>query len=90
MNRCAHKYAHARYRQDEDKNQYMVFCLLLQAMLNTVATLARVAPTVSLPTLMEHICDVLVKPTLTTVTSEEYQIMLTPEGELFDKSILGR
>ncbi|KAM4051160.1 stalled ribosome sensor GCN1 isoform 1-T1 [Anomaloglossus baeobatrachus] len=59
-----------------------------QAVLNAAGTLSRISPDNVLPRLIGVITDSLQNPALCQVTREEYAIMLTPEGELYDKSIL--
>ncbi|XP_068094819.1 stalled ribosome sensor GCN1 [Hyperolius riggenbachi] len=59
-----------------------------QAVLNAAGTLARISSYKVLPRLVEVISDSLQNPALCHVTREEYSIMQTPEGELYDKSIL--
>ncbi|XP_075070961.1 stalled ribosome sensor GCN1 [Mixophyes fleayi] len=59
-----------------------------QAVLNAAGTLARISPDRVLPRLMGIITESLQNPVLCQVTREEYAIMQTPEGELYDKSIL--
>jgi len=39
---------------------------------------------------MEQVTEWLSQPALRQVTREEYAIMLTPEGELYDKGIIQR
>ncbi|CAJ0964903.1 unnamed protein product [Ranitomeya imitator] len=59
-----------------------------EAVLNAAGTLSRISPDQVLPRLIGVITDSLQNPALCQVTREEYAIMLTPEGELYDKSIL--
>uniref|UniRef100_A0AAX7TIT7 TOG domain-containing protein n=1 Tax=Astatotilapia calliptera TaxID=8154 RepID=A0AAX7TIT7_ASTCA len=59
-----------------------------QAVRNAVGSLSRLSPNKLLPRVISHITEGLSKPALLQVTREEYAIMLTPEGELYDKSII--
>ncbi|KAM8961528.1 stalled ribosome sensor GCN1 isoform 1-T1 [Pelodytes ibericus] len=59
-----------------------------QAVLNAAGSLARISPGKVLPGLIGMITRCLQNPALCHVTREEYAIMQTPEGELFDKSII--
>ncbi|KAM9331114.1 stalled ribosome sensor GCN1 isoform 2-T2 [Gastrophryne carolinensis] len=59
-----------------------------QAVLNAAGTLARISSQKVLPRLVEVITESMQNPALCQVTREEYAIMQTPEGELYDKSIL--
>ncbi len=64
--------------------------LLLQAQQNAIGTLVKVAPSVILPPLVDHVCSCLGAPALSGVTRGEYAIMNWPEGDLFDKSVAQR
>ncbi|XP_030044919.1 eIF-2-alpha kinase activator GCN1, partial [Microcaecilia unicolor] len=59
-----------------------------QATLNAVSGLALLAPNKVLPQLMNIVTVSLENPALHHVTREEFAIMQTPEGELYDKSII--
>nr|XP_033809981.1 eIF-2-alpha kinase activator GCN1 isoform X2 [Geotrypetes seraphini] len=59
-----------------------------QATLNAASALAYLAPNKVLPQLMNVINVSLENPALHLVTREEFAIMQTPEGELYDKSII--
>lgn len=59
-----------------------------QAVRNAVGALCGLAPIKLLPRVMSHVMEWLSNPALQLVTREEYDIMLTPEGELHDKSII--
>lgn len=61
-----------------------------QAVKNAVGALSRLSPTKLLPRVLDHITQLLSRPALLQVTREEYAIMLTPEGELYDNSIIER
>lgn len=52
--------------------------------------MAKLAPKVILPTLMKHSIICLSKPAFLQVTVEEYAIMYTPEGEIYNTSVLER
>ncbi|KAJ4944183.1 hypothetical protein JOQ06_012728, partial [Pogonophryne albipinna] len=55
---------------------------------NAVGALCGLSPTKVLPRVMSHVIEGLTRPALLHVTREEYAIMLTPEGELYDNSII--
>uniref|UniRef100_A0A673CI32 GCN1 activator of EIF2AK4 n=1 Tax=Sphaeramia orbicularis TaxID=375764 RepID=A0A673CI32_9TELE len=55
---------------------------------NAAGALSGLSPTKLLPRVMSHVTEWLSKPALVQVTREEYAIMLTPDGELYDKSII--
>lgn len=57
-------------------------------MKNAVGALSGLSPNTLLPQMMGHIIEGLSKPALSLVTKEEYAIMLTPEGQLYDQSII--
>ncbi|XP_035021502.1 eIF-2-alpha kinase activator GCN1 [Hippoglossus stenolepis] len=59
-----------------------------QATKNAVGALSGLSPDNLLPRVMSHITEGLSRPALLHVTREEYAIMLTPEGELYDNSII--
>ncbi|KAM4808080.1 stalled ribosome sensor GCN1 [Rhinophrynus dorsalis] len=59
-----------------------------QATLNAAGSLACLSPRKVLPQLVGIITESLQNPDLCGVTREEYAIMQTPEGELYDKSII--
>ncbi|XP_034077743.1 eIF-2-alpha kinase activator GCN1 [Gymnodraco acuticeps] len=59
-----------------------------QAGKNAVGALCGLSPTKVLPRVMSHVIEGLTRPALLHVTREEYAIMLTPEGELYDNSII--
>uniref|UniRef100_A0A8C7IKY4 GCN1 activator of EIF2AK4 n=1 Tax=Oncorhynchus kisutch TaxID=8019 RepID=A0A8C7IKY4_ONCKI len=59
-----------------------------QAVRNAVGALSGLSPIKLLPRVMERVKQWLSNPALRQVTREEYAIMLTPEGELYDKSII--
>ncbi|KAJ3604484.1 hypothetical protein NHX12_029224 [Muraenolepis orangiensis] len=59
-----------------------------QAVRNAAGALSTLSPTKLLPRVMEQVTEWLSRPALRLVTREEYSIMLTPEGELYDKSII--
>ena len=68
----------------------MVVLLFHQAIRNAVGALSGLSPIKLLPRVMVHVTQWLSNPALRQVTREEYAIMLTPEGELYDKSIIQR
>ncbi len=57
---------------------------------NAICTLARISPDSVLPELVRHSEQVLENGALMTVTHTDCAIMNTPEGELWDKSVLDR
>eukprot|EP00079_Xenopus_tropicalis_P029628 XP_012825198.1 PREDICTED: eIF-2-alpha kinase activator GCN1 [Xenopus tropicalis] len=59
-----------------------------QAALNAAGSLASLSPGKVLPRLIGIITESLQNPSLCQVTREEYAIMQTPDGELYDKSII--
>ncbi|XP_068166575.1 stalled ribosome sensor GCN1 [Antennarius striatus] len=59
-----------------------------QAVKNAVGALAGLSSNKLLPRVISHMTEVLSKPALLQVTKEEYAIMLTPEEELYDNSII--
>ncbi|XP_053225790.1 eIF-2-alpha kinase activator GCN1 isoform X2 [Podarcis raffonei] len=56
--------------------------------LNAVGLLSALSPSQVLPQVISTISAFLENPALCLVTQEEFAIMKTPEGELYDKSIL--
>ncbi|KAG5840714.1 hypothetical protein ANANG_G00191620 [Anguilla anguilla] len=60
----------------------------LSAVRNAVGALSVLSPCKLLPRVTERVTEWLRNPALNQVTREEYAIMLTPEGELHDKSII--
>ncbi|XP_026072938.1 eIF-2-alpha kinase activator GCN1-like [Carassius auratus] len=77
-----------------DKHLEKILPLLLeantdnQAVQNAVGSLSVLSPTRLLPRVMDHVTQRLSNPALRLVTRQEYAIMKTPEGELYDKSII--
>ncbi|XP_073766133.1 stalled ribosome sensor GCN1 [Danio rerio] len=59
-----------------------------QAVQNAVGSLSLLSPNKLLPRVMDHVTQRLSNPALSLVTRQEYAIMQTPEGELYDKSII--
>ncbi|XP_034945471.1 eIF-2-alpha kinase activator GCN1 [Chelonus insularis] len=55
---------------------------------NALATIINFAPAVLLPSLIENVINNLNDPEILKVTKDEYFIYQTPEGELYDKSVL--
>ncbi|XP_016837247.1 eIF-2-alpha kinase activator GCN1 [Nasonia vitripennis] len=55
---------------------------------NALQQVTSLAPDVILPTLVAHVTAKLDDPEITKVTKDEYFTYLTPEGELYDKSVL--
>ena len=61
-----------------------------QAVKNAVGALSSISPIKLLPRIISHVTEGLSRPDLLQVTREEFDIMLTPEGELYDNSIIQR
>lgn len=61
-----------------------------QAVKNAVGALSSLSPDKLLPRVIVHVIEGLSRPALLQVTRDEYSTMLTPEGELYDKSIIQR
>ncbi|KAL9698248.1 hypothetical protein quinque_001689 [Culex quinquefasciatus] len=55
---------------------------------NTLATLSAISPEVILPVLVKNVTDHLNNARMGNVTDEEYFTYLTPDGELYDKSVI--
>ncbi|XP_072244658.1 stalled ribosome sensor GCN1 [Leuresthes tenuis] len=59
-----------------------------QAVKNAVGALSGLSPNKLLPRVINHVIEGLSQAVLFQVTREEYNIMQTPEGELYDNSII--
>ncbi|KAK7933151.1 hypothetical protein WMY93_004047 [Mugilogobius chulae] len=59
-----------------------------QAVKNAVGALSDLSPNKLLPRVIGHVIEGFSRPALLQVTRDEYNIMLTPAGELYDKSII--
>jgi hypothetical protein len=59
-----------------------------QSQQNAISTIARVAPDAALPPIVAHSLQVLSIPALKLVTRDECALMVWPEGELYDKSVI--
>ncbi|XP_061586476.1 stalled ribosome sensor GCN1 [Cololabis saira] len=59
-----------------------------QAVKNAVGALSGLSPSQLLPRVIVHVIEGLSRPALLHVTREEYAIMQTPEGQLYDNSII--
>ncbi|KFB35881.1 AGAP001700-PA-like protein [Anopheles sinensis] len=55
---------------------------------NTLGTLSRISPDLILPVLVKNVADQLNNSRMSNVTDEEYFTYLTPDGELYDKSVI--
>lgn len=55
---------------------------------NALDRVASIAPDAVIPALVQHVTARLDDPEITRVTKDEYFTYLTPEGELYDKSVL--
>ncbi len=64
--------------------------LLFKAVKNAVGALSGLSPNKLLPRVISHVTEGLSRPALLQVTRDEYAIMLTPEGQLYDQSIIQR
>lgn len=69
----------------------MSVCLSVwQSSMNAMGSLSILSPDRVLPQLISTIAASVQNPALRLVTREEFAIMQTPAGELFDKSIIQR
>ncbi|XP_067680434.1 stalled ribosome sensor GCN1-like [Haliotis asinina] len=59
-----------------------------ESVCNAVSTLAFVEPAAILPPLLHYVLEILGNPDLTQVTQTDYHIFLTPDGQLYDNSII--
>ena len=57
---------------------------------NILQTMVELAPSVIFPRVVTHCTVILAKSAFVTVTTEEVAIMNTPEGEIYNKSVLER
>ena len=57
---------------------------------NLLQTLVRVNCLAVVPCLLEQCRDLLASEELTKISSEEYNIFLWPEGELYDTSVIDK
>lgn len=55
---------------------------------NSVGSLVRISPEIVLPAVIDNVTEVLNEPAMSQVTDDEYFTFLTPEGELYDKSVI--
>ncbi|XP_073812308.1 lethal (3) 80Fj [Musca autumnalis] len=55
---------------------------------NSIATLARLSSNTFLPLLIRNVTYLLNDPSMINVTDDEYFTFLTPDGELYDKSVI--
>ncbi|XP_075147200.1 lethal (3) 80Fj isoform X2 [Haematobia irritans] len=55
---------------------------------NVIETLVRISPETFLTLLITKVTTDLVEPGLTNISDDEYFTYLTPEGELYDKSVI--
>ncbi|XP_060079689.1 stalled ribosome sensor GCN1-like [Ylistrum balloti] len=53
-----------------------------------LSTMVRIAPDLVLPPLLEYLRGILCQSELMTITVEEYETFLCPEGELYNKALL--
>ncbi|XP_035228033.1 eIF-2-alpha kinase activator GCN1-like [Stegodyphus dumicola] len=59
-----------------------------QAKLNSLKTVVQLQPSEFVPSVVSHCTAVLRDPAFVQVTKEEYNIFLTPEGQLYDTSVI--
>ncbi|KAG8189603.1 hypothetical protein JTE90_018959 [Oedothorax gibbosus] len=59
-----------------------------QARLNSLKTLSQLHPEEIIPDIVWHSINILREPALDHVTKEEYNIFLTPEGQLYNVSVI--
>uniref|UniRef100_A0A6B2EHQ3 Putative translational activator gcn1 n=1 Tax=Phlebotomus kandelakii TaxID=1109342 RepID=A0A6B2EHQ3_9DIPT len=55
---------------------------------NSIATVSRINPDILLPKVMKLVSSQLGNEAMSNVTDDEYFTFLTPEGELYDKSVI--
>lgn len=55
---------------------------------NAVASIVKLCPEILLPVIVERVTGELNKLALVSVTDDEYFTFLTPDGELYDKSVI--
>lgn len=55
---------------------------------NCVSSIAKLSPDVVLPLIIKQVTDQLSNSDMSNVTDDEYFTYLTPDGELYDKSVL--
>ncbi|KAK7871251.1 hypothetical protein R5R35_007540 [Gryllus longicercus] len=55
---------------------------------HALTTVAELNPSVIMPLLVECVLEDLNEPAVLAITNDEYFIFLTPEGELYDKTVL--
>jgi hypothetical protein len=55
---------------------------------NAMASLTKTSPEIVLPEIIEIVTEALNEPAMSQVTDDEYFTFLTPEGELYDKSVI--
>ncbi|XP_006818140.1 LOW QUALITY PROTEIN: stalled ribosome sensor GCN1-like [Saccoglossus kowalevskii] len=61
---------------------------ITEPQLNALKTLVRIAPSEMLPRVITHCVSFLGTAELYNITQDEFAILLTPEGELYNKSVL--
>lgn len=55
---------------------------------NSLATIVRLSPEVVMPIIISRVTNDLNNPEMSNVTDDEYFTYLTPEGELYEKSVI--
>ena len=66
----------------------ILFFFSFQAKLNALKTVVLLQPRLYVPSIVEKTLLILKELSLIQVTREEYQIFLTPEGELYDTTVI--
>ena len=61
-----------------------------QAQQSALSTILKHAPDALLPVIVETCLEAFNDPQIRTVSKTEFEIMQTPDGEVYDKSILER
>ena len=65
-------------------------CVICKSSQNVLRTMAELAPKAILPKVMNYCMSCLAKPAFQQVTLDEFAIMNTPEGDIYNKSVLER
>ncbi|XP_071945406.1 stalled ribosome sensor GCN1-like [Antedon mediterranea] len=87
----------AKFKLDPEKfisdNADKIFEIIVknftsQSALEALKTLSCTAPNITFTRIIEHVNKCLENPSMVNVTFEEFEIMRTPEGELYNKAAL--
>jgi hypothetical protein len=65
-----------------------ILIIVFQCLENCLQTIAHLNADVVLPLLVAFVISHLSDPSILLVTKDQYFTFLTPEGELYDKSVL--